>query len=75
MLLSLTIIAVVAAAALAFVSYVTAEPIAQAQKAKKEAAVKAVLPAFDKLEEKVRTYHVEAIYLLVLYAARATSSA
>lgn len=53
MLLSLTIIAVVAAAALAFVSYVTAEPIAQAQKAKKEAAVKAVLPAFDKLEEAV----------------------
>ena len=46
MLLSLTVIAVVAAAALAFVSYVTAEPIAQAQKAKKEAAVKAVLPAF-----------------------------
>jgi len=51
MLLSLTIIAVVAAAALAFVSNVTAEPIAQAQKAKKEAAVKAVLPPFDRLEE------------------------
>lgn len=51
MLLSLTIIALVAAAALAAVSGVTAEPIAQAQKAKKEAAVKAVLPAFDKLEE------------------------
>ena len=51
MLLSLTIIAVGAAAALAFVSNVTAEPIAQAQKAKKEAAVKAVLPAFDRLEE------------------------
>jgi electron transport complex protein RnfG len=53
MLLSLTVIAVVAAAALAFVSHVTAEPIAQAQKAKKEAAVKAVLPAFDRLEEAV----------------------
>lgn len=51
MLLSLTIIAVVAAAALAFVSNVTEEPIAQAQKAKKEAAVKAVLPAFDQLDE------------------------
>ena len=51
MLLSLTIIAVVAAAALAFISSVTAEPIAQAQKAKKEAAVKAVLPTFDRLEE------------------------
>ena len=51
MLLSLTIIAVVAAAALAFVSGVTEEPIQQAQKAKKEAAVKAVLPAYDRLEE------------------------
>lgn len=51
MLLSLTIIALVAAAALAAVSGVTAEPIAQAQKAKKEAAVKAVLPAFDQLTE------------------------
>ena len=51
MLLSLTIIAVVAAAALAFVNAVTAEPIAQAQKAKKEAAIKAVLPAFDRIEE------------------------
>ena len=51
MLLSLTIIAVVAAAALAFVSNVTAEPIAQAQKAKKEAAVKAVLPAFETIQE------------------------
>lgn len=51
MLLSLTIIAVVAAAALAFVSNVTEEPIAQAQKAKKEAAVKAVLPAFEQIEE------------------------
>ena len=51
MLLSLTIIAVVAAAALAFVSNVTAGPIEQAQKAKKEAAIKAVLPAFEKIEE------------------------
>lgn len=51
MLLSLTLIAVVAAFALAFVSKVTEEPIAQAQQAKKEAAVKAVLPAFEKLEE------------------------
>ena len=50
MLLSLTAIALVAAGVLALVSAVTAEPIAQAQKAKKEAAVKAVLPPFDKLE-------------------------
>ena len=51
MLLSLTVIALVAAAALASVSEVTKDPIAQAQKAKKEAAIKAVLPAFDNLEE------------------------
>lgn len=51
MLLSLTIIAVVAAAALGYVSSVTAEPIAQAQKKAKEDAVKKVLPQFEKLEE------------------------
>ena len=51
MLLSLTVIAVVAAAALAFVNAVTEEPIAQAQKAKKEQAVKDVLPAFQTIEE------------------------
>ena len=51
MLLSLTAIAVVAATALAFVSGITKEPIKQAQIAKKEAAVKAVLPTFDRLEE------------------------
>ena len=51
MLLSLTVIAVVAAGVLALVGAVTAEPIAQAQKAKKEAAVKAVLPPFDQLKE------------------------
>lgn len=53
MLLSLTVIAVVAAAALAAVSGVTKDPIEQAQKAKKEAAIKAVLPAFDRIEEMV----------------------
>lgn len=52
MLLSLTIIAAVAAAALAFVSNVTAEPIAQAEKAKTENAIKAVLPEFANLETK-----------------------
>lgn len=51
MILSLTIIAVIAAAVLALVSGVTAEPIAQSQRAKTENAVKAVLPAFDSLEE------------------------
>lgn len=51
MFLSLTIIAAVAAAALALVSNVTTEPIAQAQKAKKEAAVKAVLPPFENTQE------------------------
>ena len=53
MLLSLTVIALVAAGVLALVNAVTAEPIAQAQKAKKEAAIKAVLPAFDRIEEAV----------------------
>jgi len=52
MLLSLTVIALVAAGVLALVNAVTAEPIAQAQKAKKEAAVKAVLPAYDSLKEE-----------------------
>lgn len=52
MLLSLTVIAVVAGGVLGLVSKVTAEPIAKAEKAKKEAAIKAVLPEFDKLEAK-----------------------
>ncbi len=52
MLLSLTAIALVAAAALAAVNAVTQEPIAQAQEAKVQAAIKAVLPAFDRLEAK-----------------------
>lgn len=50
MLLSLTAIALVAAAALAAINAVTQEPIAQAQEAKVQAAIKAVLPPFDKLE-------------------------
>ena len=50
MLLSLTVIALVAAGALALVSSVTAEPIAKAQKAKTEEAIKKVLPDFDKAE-------------------------
>ncbi|MDY5969281.1 MAG: RnfABCDGE type electron transport complex subunit G [Bacteroidales bacterium] len=50
MLLSLTIIAVVAGLALAAVNSVTQEPIAQVQKQKTEKAIKAVLPPFDHLE-------------------------
>ena len=50
MLLSLTAIALVAAAALAALNGVTKEPIAQAQQAKVEEAISAVLPAFDRLE-------------------------
>lgn len=50
MLLSLTAIALVAAFALAAINAVTKEPIAQAQEAKVQAAIKAVLPDFDKLE-------------------------
>ena len=52
MLLSLTAIAIVAAAALAALNGVTKEPIAAAQQAKVENAISAVLPAFDKLEDR-----------------------
>ena len=52
MLLSLTAIALVAAFALAAVNAVTEEPIAQAQEAKVQAAIKAVLPPFETLETK-----------------------
>lgn len=52
MLLALTAIALVAAAALAALNGVTKEPIAKAQQAKVEEAISAVLPAFDKLEAK-----------------------
>ena len=52
MLLSLTVIAIVAAAVLALVSAVTKEPIAAAEAAKKEAAIKKVLPQFATLEER-----------------------
>lgn len=50
MFLSLTIIAVMAAAALALVSAITAEPIKQVQNAKTEEAIKAVVPPFESLE-------------------------
>lgn len=52
MLLSLTLIAVVAGGVLGLVSGVTAEPIAKANQDKKEAAIKAVLPEFASLETK-----------------------
>lgn len=52
MLLALTAIALVAAAALAALNGVTKEPIAQAQQAKVERAISAVLPAFDRLEDR-----------------------
>ncbi|MCR5822361.1 MAG: RnfABCDGE type electron transport complex subunit G [Bacteroidales bacterium] len=51
MLVSLTVIAVVAAAALALVNSVTKEPIEIAKQEKTNAAIKAVLPDFDKLED------------------------
>ena len=50
MFLSLTVIAVVAAGLLALVKVVTEEPIENAQKAKTEEAIKAVLPAFAKTD-------------------------
>lgn len=52
MLLSLTAIALVAAAALAALNAVTQEPIAAAQQAKVQEAISAVLPAFDKIEDR-----------------------
>ena len=52
MLLSLTAIALVAAAALAAINAVTQEPIAKAQEAKVQAAIKAVLPDFARLEDR-----------------------
>lgn len=58
MLLSLTVIALVAAAALAALNGVTKKPIADAQKAKVEQAISAVLPAFDKLEDQTIDGHI-----------------
>ena len=52
MLVSLTVIAIVAAAALALVNNVTKEPIEIAKQEKTNAAIKAVLPDFDKLEDQ-----------------------
>lgn len=51
MLLSLTAIALVAAAALAALNGVTKEPIAKAQQAKVENAIKMVMPEFARLED------------------------
>ena len=53
MLIALTAIALVAAAALAALNGVTKEPIAQAQQAKVENAIGAVLPEFDRLADTV----------------------
>ena len=58
MLLALTVIALVAAAALAALNGVTKEPIAQAQQAKVESAISAVLPAFDRLEDQTVDNHL-----------------
>ncbi|MBR4505729.1 MAG: RnfABCDGE type electron transport complex subunit G [Bacteroidales bacterium] len=58
MLLSLTAIALVAAAALAALNGVTKEPIAQAQKAKVENAIKMVMPEFARLEDAEVDGHV-----------------
>ena len=80
MFLSLTIIAVVAGAVLALVSSVTADPIDNAKKAKKEAAIKAVLPDFDRLETKTIdgaecNYAYDAANQLVGVAVEAGSDA
>lgn len=51
MLVSLTVIALVAAAALATLNAITKAPIEKAQQDKVERAISAVLPKFDHLEE------------------------
>ena len=58
MLISLTAIALVAAAALAALNVVTKDPIAKAQQAKVENAIGAVLPPFAKLEDKTVDGHL-----------------
>ncbi len=55
MLLSLTLISGIAALCLGSVYSITKEPIAQAKKAKQEAAIKAVLPDFDNLETEAQS--------------------
>lgn len=57
MVLSLTIISVAAAAILALVSSITAEPIALAKKAKQEEAIRMVLPSFEQLEQDTAIYN------------------
>lgn len=52
MLVSLTAIALVAAAALAALNGMTKDPIAKAQEAKVKEAISAVMPAFDRLEDR-----------------------
>lgn len=58
MLLSLTVIALVAAAALAALNGVTKEPVAKAQQAKVENAIKMVIPNFDRLEDRTIDDHL-----------------
>ncbi len=58
MLLSLTAIALVAAAALAALNGVTKEPVAKAQQAKVEQAISAVLPEFASLDDRTVDDHV-----------------
>ncbi len=53
MVLALVFVSVVAALALGSVYVVTKKPIALAQKRKQEAAIKAVLPAFDKVKSVI----------------------
>ena len=52
MLVSLPAIALVAAAALAALNGMTKDPIAKAQEAKVKEAISAVMPAFDRLEDR-----------------------
>ncbi len=58
MLVALTAIALVAAAALAALNGVTKEPIAKAQQAKVENAIKLVIPEFARLEDQTVDGHL-----------------
>lgn len=61
MVLVLTVITLVAAGAVGSVYSLTETPIAQAKQAKQEAAIKEVLPPFDKLDEPETTNDITII--------------
>jgi len=67
MLVSLTLISGLSALCLGTVYTITKEPIAQAKKAKQEAAIKTVLPEFDRLETTTMAVDGDSIRLNKAY--------